>query len=329
MALVLTRKDVEELLTMKEAMSAVEEAFRQYTLGQAIMPLRSVIRIPDYNGINLAMPAYVGGDLDALGLKVVSVYGDNPKKYGLPAVLATVVLNDPKTGDLLAIMDGAWLTAMRTGAVSGVATRYLAREDAKTAAVFGAGVQACTQLMAVCEAREIRLARVYDPLSELQNRYCQEMSERLGIEVVPVPGPRAAVEGSDVIIAASSARTPVFEGEWLSPGTHVNGIGSHTPTTRELDTATIVRSKLVVDQREAALAEAGDVIIPINEGHVTADHIHAELGEVVAGLKEGRTNEAEITAFKSVGLAIQDVATATRVYQLAKDKGAGTTLSLS
>jgi len=329
MALVLTRKDVEELLTMKEAMSAVEEAFRQYTLGQAIMPLRSAIRIPDYNGINLAMPAYVGGDLDALGLKVVSVYGDNPKKYGLPAVLATVVLNDPKTGDLLAIMDGAWLTAMRTGAVSGVATRYLAREDAKTAAVFGAGVQARTQLMAVCEAREIRLARVYDPLPELQNRYCQEMSERLGIEVVPVPGPRAAVEGSDVIIAASSARTPVFEGEWLSPGTHVNGIGSHTPTTRELDTATIVRSKLVVDQREAALAEAGDVIIPINEGHVTADHIHAELGEVVAGLKEGRANEAEITVFKSVGLAIQDVATATRVYKLAKEKGVGTTLSLS
>lgn len=329
MALVLTRKDVEELLTMKEAMSAVEDAFRQYTLGQAIMPLRSVIRIPDYNGINLAMPAYVGGDLDALGLKVVSVYGDNPKKYGLPAVLATVVLNDPKTGDLLAIMDGAWLTAMRTGAVSGVATRYLAREDAKTAAVFGAGVQACTQLMAVCEAREIRLARVYDPLPEMQNRYCQEMSERLGIELIPAPSPRAAVEGSDVIIAASSARTPVFEGEWLSPGTHVNGIGSHTPTTRELDTATIVRSKLVVDQREAALAEAGDVIIPINEGHVTADHIHAELGEVVAGLKEGRANEAETTVFKSVGLAIQDVATATRVYQLAKEKGAGTTLSLS
>lgn len=329
MALVLTRMDVEELLTMKDAMSAVEEAFRQYTLGQAIMPLRSVIRIPDYNGINLAMPAYVGGDLDALGLKVVSVYGDNPKKYGLPAVLATVVLNDPKTGDLLAIMDGAWLTAMRTGAVSGVATRYLAREDAKTAAVFGAGVQARTQLMAVCEAREVRLARVYDPLPELQNRYCQEMSERLGIEVVPAPGPRAAVEGAEVIIAASSARTPVFEGEWLSSGTHVNGIGSHTPTTRELDTVTIVRSKLVVDQREAALAEAGDVIIPINEGHVTADHIHAELGEVVAGLKEGRTNGAEITVFKSVGLAIQDVATATRVYQLAKEKGAGTTLSLS
>lgn len=329
MALVLTRKDVEELLPMKEAMSAVEEAFRQYALGEAIMPLRTTIRIAGYKGVNLAMPAYVGGDMDALGLKVVSVYGDNPEKYGLPAVLATVVLNDPRTGDLLAIVDGTWLTAMRTGAVSGVATCYLAREDVKTAAVFGAGVQARTQLMAVCEAREIVTARVYDPVPEIQNRYCQEMSERLGIEVTPVSSPHAAVEGADVVIAASSARTPLFDGEWLSPGTHVNGVGSHSPAARELDTTTILRSKLVVDQREAALAEAGDVIIPLNEGHVTADHIHAELGEVVAGLKEARANEDEITVFKSVGLAIQDVATATRVYQLAKEKGAGTTLSLS
>jgi len=329
MALVLTRKDVEELLTMKEAMSAVEEAFRQYSLGKAIMPLRTTIHIAEYKGINLAMPAYVGGDLDALGLKVVSVYGDNPEKYGLPTVLATVLLNDPKTGDLLAIMDGSWLTAMRTGAVSGVATQYLAREDATTAAVFGAGVQARTQLMAVCEAREIALARVYDPVAEVQNRYCQEMSDSLGIEVVPVSSARTAVEGADVVIAASSAKTPLFDGEWLSPGTHVNGIGSHTPAARELDTTTIVKAKLVVDQRAAALAEAGDVIIPIDEGHMTADHIHAELGEVVAGLKEARTDEAEITVFKSVGLAIQDVSTATRVYELAKEKGAGATLSLS
>ena len=137
------------------------------------------------------------------------------------------------------------------------------------------------------------------------------------------------MEGADVIIAASSAKTPVFDGEWLSPGAHINGVGSHAPTARELDTATVLKSKLVVDQREAALAEAGDVIIPINEGHITAEHIHAELGEVVAGQKEARTGTAEITLFKSVGLAIQDVATATRVYQLAKEKGVGTTLSLA
>lgn len=329
MALVLTRKDVEELLTMKEAMDAVEEAFRQYALGNAVMPLRTSIRVPQHNGINLAMPAYVGGDMEALGLKVVSVYGDNPQKYGLATVLATVLLNDPKTGDLLAIMDGTWLTAMRTGAVGGVAARYLAREDAETAAVFGAGVQARTQLMALCEAREITLAWVYDPVPDLQNCYCQEMSESLGIKVAPAASPRAAVEGADVIIAASSAKTPVFDGQWLSPGTHVTGIGSHTPTSRELDTVTILKSKLVVDQREAALAEAGDVIIPLNEGHITAEHIHAELGEVVAGLKEARANETEITVFKSVGLAIQDVATATRVHQLAKEKGVGTVLSLS
>lgn len=329
MALVLTRQDVKELLTMKEAMDAVEEAFRQYALGKVVMPLRTTIRVPEHKGVNLAMPAYIGGDMGALGLKVVSVYGDNPQKYGLATVLATVLLNDPKTGDLLAIMDGAWLTAMRTGAVGGVAARYLARKDTKTAAVFGAGVQAKTQLMALCEAREITLARVYDPIAETQNRYCQEMSESLGIEVVPVTSPHAAVEGADAIIAASSAKTPIFDGQWLSPGVHINGVGSHSPTARELDTTTIVKSKLVVDQRQAALAEAGDVIIPLNEGHITAEHIHAELGEVVAGTKEARTDEAEITIFKSVGLAIQDVATATRVYQLAQEKGAGTELSLS
>ncbi len=328
MALVLTRKNVEELLTMKDAMSAVEGAFRQYALGKAIMPLRTTIRIAHYKGVNLGMPAYVGGDMDALGLKVVSVYGDNPEKYNLPTVLATVLLNDPKTGDLLAIMDGSWLTAMRTGAVSGVATQYLAREDATTVAVFGAGVQARTQLMAVCEARKMTTARVYDPVSELQARYCQEMSERLGIEAIPVSSPRAALEGADVIVAASSAKEPLFDGEWLSPGVHINGVGSHAPAARELDTATILKSKLVVDQREAALAEAGDVIIPINEGRMTADHIYAELGEVVAGMKEARTNRDEITVFKSVGLAIQDVATATKVYQLAKEKGIGKALSL-
>jgi len=314
---------VEAALTMKEAIAAVEEAFRQQALGNVIMPLRTTIRIASYKGVNLAMPAYIGGDMDGLGVKIVSVYADNPAKFNLPAVIATVILNDPRTGAPIAIMDGTHLTAMRTGAVSGVATKYLARPEAKTVALFGAGVQARTQVMALCEVRKIEKVFVYDVVPAARERYCQEMGKRLGVEMVPVDNPRPAVEQADLIVAASTSKTPLFDGRWLKEGTHINGVGSHSPDARELDEQTIKVSKVVVDLREAALAEAGDVIIPINAGVISKEHIHADLGEIVSGKKAARTDPKEITVFKSVGLALQDVSTATRVYQLAKAKGLG------
>lgn len=328
MTLLLSRKDVESVLTMKDTMEAVEEGFRQFALGNLEMPLRTVIRIPDYNGLNLGMPAYVGGEMDALGLKVVSIYPDNPPKYDLPTTIATVLLNDPKTGAPLAIMDGTFLTAMRTGAVSGVASKYLSKPDANVAGIFGAGVQARTQLMAVAEARELELVKVYDIVPEERERYSQEMSERLGLKVIPVDNPHEAVEGCDIIVTASSARTPVFDGQWLEEGAHINGIGSHSPDARELDETTIIRSKVVADSREAVLAEAGDVMIPISDGVITEDHIHAGLGELITGAKEGRVSDQEITVFKSVGLALQDVATATKVYELCKEQGIGSSINL-
>jgi ornithine cyclodeaminase/alanine dehydrogenase len=197
-----------------------------------------------------------------------------------------LLLNDPRTGALVAIMDAGFLTAMRTGAVSGVATKYLAREDVRSVSVFGAGVQARTQLMAVCEVRPIEQAIVCDPVQEMRERYAAEMSEQLSISIEPTDDPRACVgAGSDIIVAASASRTPVFEGAWLASGTHINGIGSHSPDARELDTETIRRAKVVPDFISACLAEAGDLIIPIQEGAINEDHIHANLGEVVAGLK--------------------------------------------
>ena len=329
MPLLLARKDVESVLTMKDAISAVEEGFRRLALDFVTMPQRSVIRIPEHHGLHLGMPAYVGGvgDGGALALKVVTVYPDNPSKYGLPTILGTLVLNDPRTGALLAIMDAGFLTAMRTGAASGVATRYLAREDARSVGVFGAGAQARTQLMAVCAVRSIERAVVCDVMQEEREKYAAEMSERLSIPVEPSDDPRACVE-NDIVVAASSSKTPVFEGVWLAQGTHINGIGSHSPDARELDTKTIERAKVVPDDTSACLAEAGDLIIPIREGAITEDHMHANLGEVVAGLKPGRESTEEITLFKSVGLAVQDAVTAARVFELAQAAGVGVEIEI-
>ena len=182
MALLLTRADVESALTMTDAIDAVEEAFRQQQLGTAQLPLRTPIRIPQHKGVVLFMPAYIGG-MDALGMKVVTVYPENPSQHGLPTILATVLLNDPRTGQLIAMMDGAFLTAMRTGAASGVATKYLARPDAKVVGIFGAGIQAQTQLRAMCAVRPIVEARIYDPMPELVGKFCRDMSAALGIDV--------------------------------------------------------------------------------------------------------------------------------------------------
>jgi len=323
MALLLSKSDVQQLLSMDETIEVVEEAFRQFALGSVIMPQRTVIRVEDCHGLHLGMPAYIGGEMDALALKVVTIYPDNPTKKQLPTTIGTLLLNDPTTGAPLAVMDAGYLTAMRTGAVSGVATKYLAREDAKKVGVFGAGVQARTQLWAICTVRDIKSAVVYDVDSEACQVYGKEMTDRLGIPVSPVDDPGSAVEGMDVIIAASSAAEPVFDGTWLEPGQHINGIGSHSPNARELDTTAMVRAKVVLDWTDACLVEAGDLIIPLDEGAISKEHIHAGLGEVVAGFKPGRENDEEITLFKSVGLAIQDVSTANLVYRKAREVGLG------
>jgi ornithine cyclodeaminase/alanine dehydrogenase len=272
------------------------------------------------------MPAYLE-EMNALGIKVVSVYPDNPK-LGLPTILGVVLLTEPKSGELLAVMDGAYLTAVRTGAASGVATKHLARKDADEVGIIGTGVQGKKQVAAVCEVRPIKKVKAYDVLPDKCKLFCSEVSKELGVKVVQVGSARDAVSGSDIVLTASTSKTPVVEGEWLEEGTHVNAIGSHTPDARELDATAVKRAKLVVDSKEAALKEAGDLIIPISQGLLSQDHIFAELGEVVTGKKPGRENESEITLFKSQGLAIQDISTARRVYDLAIKKGVGRVVQL-
>ncbi|MFH1843484.1 MAG: ornithine cyclodeaminase family protein [bacterium] len=323
MALLLSRDDVVAVLTMPDCLAAVETAFAEHARGRAIMPQRSVIKVADHGGIFLGMPAYIGGDLDALGLKMVTVYPNNPSRHNIPTIFGTMLLCNPATGQAIAIMDAAYLTAVRTGAASGVATRVLARQDASVCTIFGAGVQARKQLEAVHLVRPLSRVNVIDVAPEIRDAFVTDMGAELGCEVVASEDVESAIKSADIVITASSSHDPVFDGRWLQPGTHINNIGSHTPDARELDTTTIQRSKFVADLKEANLAEAGDILIPIQEGAVTEDHIFASLGEIVIGDKPGRENDAEITCFKSCGLAIQDIASALAVYTAAREQGVG------
>jgi len=326
MTLLLARDDVARVLKMSDCIGAVERAFGELAAGTAELPLRIGIRPP--GGISLYMPAYLKG-LGALACKVVTVYKDNPTKHGIPTTIGKVLLQDPETGDVVCIMDGGYLTGMRTGAVSGVATRHLARDaDGQIAGIFGAGVQARMQLRAVAAVRTLGRAVVYDPVDEAVGAFVEDLSDDLGLKIDRVGSPEELLDVSDIVCAASSSPTPLFDGAAVRPGTHINGIGSHTPTARELDTAVVKRSKVVADSTDACLSEAGDLMIPIEEGAIGPDHIYADLGELVLGRRPGRENEEEITLFKSVGLAIQDAATAKLVYDMAIEARIGTEIDL-
>jgi len=321
MTLLLTRDDVAQVLNMADCIDVVEKAFGELSTGTAVLPLRIGIKPP--GGISLYMPAYLQG-LGALACKVVSVYKDNPTKHSMPTTIGKVLLQDPDTGDVICIMDGGYLTAVRTGAVSGVATKYLARDgDDLVAGVFGAGVQARMQLRAVAIARKLKRTVVYDPYPEAIQGFVEALAD-LDLEIISADSPESLLMQSDIVCTASSSSTPLFDGNLVRPGTHINGIGSHTPNARELDTTIVQRSKFIADSAEACLSEAGDLMIPINEGAITAEHIHAELGDIVLGLKPARESDDEITLFKSNGLAIQDVATAKLVYDKALEAGVGT-----
>ncbi len=325
MPLLLTRQDVISVLTMKDCMKAVESAFLELAGGTADMPLRTAIK-PE-GGVSLYMPAFLK-DSGVLACKVVTVYKDNPGRHQLPTTMGTVLLQDPDTGKVIAIMDGGYLTAVRTGAASGIATRYLAREqDDLVVGIFGAGVQAKMQLWAVCEARKISKALVYDVRREAAVEFSREMAGKLDLMVAVAAAPEALLE-ADILCMATSSSTPLFDGSLVRPGTHINGIGSHSPGARELDTTLVKRSLFVGDSREACFKEAGDLIIPLEEGAITPAHFHAELGEIIKGSKAGRTSGQQITLFKSNGLAVQDAATAKLVYEKAMAEGIGTLMEL-
>ena len=323
---ILSGVDVRQALPMHQAIEAIKGAFAQLSAGQADVPLRTTLEVPCHNGVTLFMPGYLAAD-DQMAIKIVSVFNDNPDK-GLPLIHALVVVVDATTGKPAAVMDGRYLTALRTGAASGAATDLLAPQDARTAVIFGAGVQGRTQLEAVCAVRPIEEAWVYDIASEQAEAYADEMSERLSLPVRIAETPSEAVRQADVICTATTSSTPVFDDADVQPGTHINAVGAYTPQMQEIPAETVLRAKVVIDHHQASLAEAGDLLIPLEQGLMTEAHIHAELGEIVAGDKPGRESSKEVTLFKSVGVAVQDVAAASAVLEEAERLDLGTEIAL-
>jgi ornithine cyclodeaminase/alanine dehydrogenase-like protein (mu-crystallin family) len=308
--LYLSAAEVRQALPMPDAIAAMREAFVQLSCGRVILPPRVRIDVPCDNGVALFMPCHVH-ERKLFGLKLVTLFDRNREK-GLPLVQALVILADGTTGAPLAVMDGASLTALRTGAASGVATACLAREDAEVATVFGGGVQARTQLEAVCCVRHIRHARVYDADPSAADRFAAEMSQRLGLQVQRAADPAQALEDAAVVCTATTSSRPVFQDHELPPGVHINAVGSYKPDVAEIPCETVCRARIVVDHRASALEEAGDLLLPLRQGRIRKEHMHTELGEVLAGRAPGRHSASEITLFKSVGVAIQDLFAAAR-----------------
>lgn len=324
--LLLSRAEVEGLISMREAIEAVEGAFRAKGMGKAQMPPKSYVYFDRYKGDFRVMPAYLE-DQGAAGVKIVNAHPLNPKKHGLPTVMATIVLLDPKTGAPLAIMDGTWVTNIRTGASGAVAAKYLARMDSRIVAMVGAGVQAKTQLIALKEVLDIEEVRVNDISAKNAQRYAEEMSKQLGVKVKAVGDTGKAVEGVDVVVTTTPSRKPILMNNWVSEGMHINAIGADAPGKQELDPNILTRAKIVVDDVEQAI-HGGEVNVPLSEGAIARGDIYADLGEVVTGKKPGRTSREEITIFDSTGLAVQDIATDWVVYQKAKKKGKGIEVEL-
>lgn len=313
---VLSAADVRSCVDMAAAIDAVASAFQELSEGRARSPVRLALDAPA--GVALFMPAYLERPA-AMGAKVVSVFGGNAGR-GLPAIHGLVLLLDPETGIPRAVMDGTYLTALRTGAGSGVATRHLAREGARVLTVFGSGAQSRTQIEAVRAVRDIREVRVVSTNPATARALVDGLE---GVEARVVADPAEALRGAHVVCTATTSAQPVFPGAAVEPGTHVNGIGSYTAQMQEVDATLVARARVVVDARDAAMEEAGDLIIPLRAGLIAEDHVRAELGDVVAGRQPGRTDPDEITFFKSVGNAVQDMAVAARVLEAAQSRDIG------
>jgi alanine dehydrogenase len=318
MAIWLNEQDVRELLPMRDLIETMARALAAFSSGQVDQPVRTVIQAGGEHSFFGTMPAF-SKNIPALGAKLVTVFGDNAAK-GLPTHLATILLLDPETGALLAVMDGRFITEARTAAVTAVAVRSLAQENASTLAILGSGVQARSHLEALGLVRNFREVRCWSPTRANLERFAAE-SQAYPVRVSG--SAEEAVRSADVVVLVTASPKPVIRNEWVKNGACVAGVGACRPNQREMDPALVARSRLFVDSREAALQESGDVVMSIQEGLFGPDHIVAELGEVLSG---GRRNSDEVTVFKSLGMAIEDVASADLVYRRAQQMGRGSEL---
>jgi ornithine cyclodeaminase/alanine dehydrogenase-like protein (mu-crystallin family) len=324
--LVLNNSEVAEFLPMKECIAVMREALSALASGNAHQPLRTIMRPADAQGVMGLMPAYMSGDHAAFGLKAICVFPGNPAQ-GKDAHQGAVLLFSGETGELLAMMNASAITSIRTAAVSGVATDLLARADACKLAILGSSVQARSHLTAMSQVRSIKGCRIASRHFEHAQNFAEEMRPEFSFPLEPVETVEEALKGADLIVTATNAVEPIVKREWISAGAHLNLVGSSTPKTREVDSETMAAASLFVDRRESTINEAGDYLLAVREGLIGPNHIRAEIGEVLKGDKPGRTSPEEITLFKSLGLAIEDLFAAEFVYRNARTQQVGSWVS--
>ena len=324
--LILKESDISSMITMRDIIEADKEALSIYSSHKSNIPLRSNLNVPEYNGQCLFMNGYAA-PAKALGVKIVSVYPENINK-NLTSVPATMVLVDAETGVVNSLIDGTYLTRLRTGAISGLATEILSRKDSKIFALFGTGGQAVTQLEAVLTVRNIEEVRVFDVFKERAKDFAKKMSDKFGkkfnVKIIAAESSDAAIDNADIITTVTTSKKPVFDANKVKKNVHINGVGSYTPEMVEIPGDILVKAnKIYVDTRDGAINESGDLITPIKDGLITIEKINGELGEVINGLIKGRESDDEMTFFKTTGSAVLDLVAAQKIYEKAKAKGVG------
>ena len=324
--LVIDGEDVARLLTMDACIDLMAQTLADLAHGIFHQPLRMIVRPPDAKGLLGLMPAYRASDPALYGLKAICVFPDNPK-INKDAHQGSVMLFNGETGELLSLMNASAITAIRTAAVSAVATRLLARADSSRLAIIGSGVEARSHLPAMASVRQIKTTRVVSRRREHANLFAAEMSGQYAFPIEAVDTVEDAVADADIIVTVTNSHEPVIRRDWISEGTHINAVGTHSPASREIDGETMAAAKIFVDRRESAINEAGDYVLAVKEGLITQDNIVGEIGELLVGAKQGRQTNKDITLFKSLGLAVEDLACAQFLFEKAQEVGAGTWVS--
>lgn len=324
--LVLNAAEVQRLLTMDACIDLMAETLADLARGIFHQPVRMIVRPPDAKGLLGLMPAYRPSGPALYGLKAICVFPENPK-INKDAHQGSVMLFDGDTGELLSLMNASPITAVRTAAVSAVATRLLAREDASQLAIIGAGVEARTHLAALSLVRAIARTRVTSRTRESADKFVEEMTSRFDFPIEAVETAEEALDGADIIVTVTNSQQPVVKRDWISPGAHINAVGTHSPASREIDGATMGAARLFVDRRESTINEAGDYLLALKEGFITPDSIVGEIGELLIGAKQARQSSDEITIFKSLGLAVEDLACGRYLFREAQKVGAGSWVS--
>ena len=329
--LILKESDISSMITMSDIIEADKEALSIYSSQKSNIPLRSNLNVPEFNGQCLFMNGYAA-PAKALGVKIVSVYPDNINK-NIPSVPATMVLVNAETGMVNSLIDGTYLTRLRTGAISGLATDILARKDSKIFALFGTGGQAVTQLEAVLTVRNIEEVRVFDISKERAEEFAKKMSDKFGkkfnVKIIAAESSDATIDNADIITTVTTSKKPVFDANKVKKNVHINGVGSYTPEMQEIPGDILVKAnKIFVDTRDGAINESGDLINPIKDGLIQKEKINGELGEVINGVIKGRENDDEMTFFKTTGSAVLDLVAAQKIYEMAKVKKVGQMVDL-